>query len=187
MPATVVNQGTLHAGNYRGVELGQNGDLVHGAVGATTARIYGLGGAYGGPAGTVVNYATIHGRGEGIELVGGNVSNNGTAASISSGGNAIFVTGAAGTIANSGTISGGGEGILLTKGGSVANNGTAALISASYGIYNHGAAGTVTNAGTIMGFFTDIKFSNYNNTLTNAGTIIGGAHDAVALAAATTG
>ena len=154
--ATVVNEGTASssgsAGSY-GVLLQLGGTF------SNFATVYGHEGVTSGPTGrsgvtpgNVLNYDTIDGVQDGVQLLdGGTLSNlsNALSAQISGGRNGIYVSAsAAATIENSGYIAGGTGAAVNIATGSIYNAG----IIAGYpgdGILARGAA-TISNQATIF-------------------------------------
>jgi fibronectin-binding autotransporter adhesin len=161
--ATVVNFGTIEAGNYGGdkygVELDEGGTITNGLAAHTDALISGVE-AKG--AATVTNFGAIKSGyySYGVRLEAGGAVTNGsaldpTALIIGRGG--VRAEGAAAAVANTGTIGAGGDygvGVDLEAGGSVANgsaNDSTALIYGDYGVIGSGAV-SIVNYGTIKGF-----------------------------------
>jgi hypothetical protein len=105
-------------------------------------------------AGTVTNFGTIVGTGDGHTGVGmstGSVDNTGLIAGDNAVEVAFYKGGGTGTVTNSGTILGTGthgSGISLDGGGSVGNTG---LIEGRDGVQINYAQGLITNLGTIVG------------------------------------
>jgi len=129
---------------------------------------------------TVTNYGAITGTNLfGVDLYAGGSATNASTGVIQGRYDGVIATYGAGTVVNRGTIIaansyGSGTGVNLTLGGFVTNQ-TGGFIQGYYGITIGGSAGTVTNFGTITG--TDavgVYFGVAGSTLTNAGTITGG-------------
>ena len=161
---TVYNLGTVTDTGTAGILLEQGGTVINGQSGSTVAAAY-IGGAgeaidITGAAGSVANYGTIHGAGDGVFLEQGGAVTNGASGATSAGitgSSGVNVANVSGTVSNDGTISGtSGDGVFLGLGGNVINGAanptaSAALITgSSYGIDVRGNGGTVTNYGTVQ-------------------------------------
>ena len=182
--ATLINDGSINAANYGGLQLAagylrndSTGLITRGTIGATSFNAAIIGLASG--ASTIVNDGTIrNANGDAvIYLRGGGVVTNGATnatAALISGTVALYAHGSA-TVSNFGSMSGA-TGIELYNGGTFTNgatNSTAALVSASqYGVVlDH--TGTFSNFGTIIGATEEGLRTRYGGTATNAGTISG--------------
>ncbi len=161
---TVYNLGTVTDAGTAGILLEQGGTVINGQSGSTVAAAY-IGGAgeaidVRNAAGSVANYGTIHGVGDGVFLEDGGAVTNGASGATSAGitgSNGVNVATASGTVSNDGTISGvSGDGVFLGAGGNVINGAdnptasTALITGSSYGIDVRGNGGTVTNYGTLQ-------------------------------------
>ncbi len=161
---TVYNLGTVTDAGTAGILLEQGGTVINGQSGSTVAAAY-IGGAgeaidITNAAGSVANYGTIHGAGDGVFLEHGGAVTNGASGATSAGitgSNGVNVANASGTVSNDGTISGvSGDGVFLGAGGNVINGAdnptasTALITGSSYGIDVRGNGGTVTNYGTLQ-------------------------------------
>ena len=162
---TVYNLGTVTDAGTAGILLEQGGTVINGQSGSTVAAAY-IGGAgeaidITNAAGSVVNYGTIHGAGDGVFLEDGGAVTNGASGATSAGitgSSGVNVATASGTVSNDGTISGvSGDGVFLGAGGNVVNGAgnptasTALITGSSYGIDVRGNGGTITNYGTLQG------------------------------------
>ncbi len=145
---TVYNLGTVTDTGTAGILLEQGGTVINGQSGSTVAAAY-IGGAgeaidITGAAGSVANYGTIHGAGDGVFLEQGGAVTNGASGATSAGitgSSGVNVANVSGTVTNDGTISGtSGDGVFLALGGNVINGAanptaSAALITgSSYGM-----------------------------------------------------
>ena len=189
---TVSNVGEIEGSNGYGVWLEAGGSVTNSSSTSLFSSTPGLisGGVTGirisGGLGTVVNSTQITGSsGDGINLIGGSVTNFGAIES-GGGGSAdgiyIFTGAGSGAVANApsgaavGLIEGYADGIsMVGGGGSVTNSGTIRGTGATAnGIYLAGGPGGVTStAGYIYGPASGVELRN-GGAVTNAGTILGG-------------
>ncbi len=153
--ATIVNLGTIRAGNFA-IDLTYGGAVTNGGYGARDALIAGRAIGISGQTGTVTNFATIA---AGIDLFDGGSIDNGAAGltTASIGGAGIYIAGAAGYVSNLATIAApvadGYAAVSLAAGGVVTNGSatdTAALISGASGARLAGGA-TLRNFANLEG------------------------------------
>jgi len=96
-------------------------------------------------------------------------------ATISGGGNGVYVHGGGATVQNAGVIEGLGTlttraAVQINGGGTVGNNGTLQDLSGN-GVMFDSSGGTLTNAGVVQGGNAGVLFNTAGATLTNSGTI----------------
>jgi collagen type I alpha len=170
---TVQNYGTILASGTAAsaVNVASAGELINGGSGATAALLQAWRyGAYFGGAATVTNFATISATGAtgaGVSVGGGDVSNLGTAATISG---YIGVNVAYGTVTNSGTI----ESILGAAGTAVAFvGGSNLLIDDPGAVFIGTVAGPISNSNTIeLSGSVAGTIGNIGTSFTNFGTVL---------------
>ena len=144
-----------------------------------SGEIYGLQGVLAQGAVSLVNYGTISGGSNGVDVAAGGSVTNQMSATIT-GYLGIYASTDAATVVNYGTIAGNNsaavaDGIYLTAGGSVTNQAGGSISGHNDGVAIGGTAGTVDNLGRIQAYvLVASNGGNFGIQLMVGGTVING-------------